>query len=481
MPNFMDIYYHLCVAEGFAGSGGFSAHDFWSYAPLGRPHLYPPLFHFLILGFLKLGLPPLFIARFLDLVNFPLFLAVIWIFMRQLFNRRLAFFSVLISSSLYSFYLASSNFLPATFAFIFGLLSLLALKKDKIISASICLSLCFYAHAQIPWFFILTCILYGLLDRADLTRCLKTASLGVLFSLPMLIYLLANLKAYHPGFAHENFILELNLYILLAALGLKKVFKERGVYYLLLSLAISVFAFAFTYPYRYISGQGLLGWIFLSAVGLEQLYESVPSGLKQKNAQGMFSVALIVLFLLVSPALIFKGGKKVKLSIFDSTYINLVSLQKNAERPNDYSLSSSRFIDELVKIIRKDSQSQDIIFTNLDFAGTMLSSLAQRADARGMLREVMLGVKSDPILESRLIVWFKDYRSEPDKNLSAAVARYNLEKIAETDIAYIYRNNYARAKEQISRANIPNLVILAIFLVTGAVLAWDISRKRKNY
>jgi hypothetical protein len=483
LPNFLDIYYHLSVAQGFAKAGGFSAHDFWSYAPAGRPHLYPPLFHFLILVFLKSGLSAIFIARLLDIVTFPLFLVVILLFMRQLFNLQLAFFAVLISSSLYSFYLASSNFLPLTFAFMFGLLSLWALKKHKIISASIFLSLCFYTHAQTPWFFILTYILYGLLDRANLMRCLKTVFFGILLSLPIIIYLLANLKSYHPGLAYENFILELNLYILLALLGLKKVFKEKSGYYLLLSLGISVFAFVFSYPYRYISGQGLLGWVLLSSIGLQRIYESAQASLtriKQKNIEATFIIALIILFLLISPALIFKGDKKVKLDIFNSTYINLVSLEKSAERPNDYSISSSRFIDELIKIVRKSSQNGDIIFANLNFAGTMISSLSDRADAFGMVREVVPKGKGDPILNAHLIIWFKDYKDSLDKNLTAAVGKYNLEKISETDIAYIYRNNFAKSKEQVSKANIPNVIILAIFLLTACLLVWDLVRNRNN-
>ena len=489
MPNFLDIYYHLSVAQGFAKAGGFSAHDFWSYAPFGRPHLYPPLFHFLILAFLKSGLSALFIARLLDLLVFPLFLIVIWFFMRELFSRQLAFFAVLISSSLYSFYLASSNFMPVTIAFMFGLLSLLAHQKNRSICAAIFLALCFYTHAQIPWFFILTYIFYGLSDRTNLARCFKTAGLGILLSLPMIIYLLRNIPAYHPKLAYENFVLELNLYLLLTILGLKKVFQEKSKYYLLLSLGISAFPFIFSYPYRYISGQGLVGWIFLSSLGLERIYVAA-------QVRRSFLILLVVLLLLFSPTLIFAPLERVfvtgrgfltgsardknfKLAIFNSTYINLVSLEKTSQRPNDYSISSSKFIDELIKIVRKNSQDGDIIFTNLDFVGTMIASLSDRADAKGMVREVLPEVKSDPIPNARIIIWFKDYEARPDKNLTAVVAKYNLEKIGETDIAYIYRNNLVQSKEQLNRANIPSNTVFLICLLALSALVWDLAQKQK--
>jgi hypothetical protein len=372
--------------------------------------------------------------------------------------------------------------MPVTFAFMFGLLSLLAYQKNKIISAAIFLGLCFYTHAQIPWFFILTYVFYGLLDRPNLARCLNTAGLGILVSLPMIIYLLRNIHAYHPELTYENFVLELNLYLLLTILGLKKVFQGKSRYYLLLSLGISAFPFIFSYPYRYISGQGLVGWIFLSSLGLERIYESAQASLariKQKNAQGNFIIALIILFLLISPALIFTRDKNFKLAIFNSTYINLVSLEKSSPRPNDYSISSSKFIDELIKIIRKNSQEKDIIFTNLDFIGTMIASLSDRADAKGMVREVLPEVKSEPISNARLIIWFKDYAARIDKNLTTVVAKYNLEKIAETDIAYIYRNNFAQSKEQVNKANIPSNKVFLVCLLTVGVLVWDLARRKK--
>lgn len=476
LPNFIDIYHHLLAAQGFSSAGGFSAHDFWSCAPVGRPNLYPPLFHFLILVFLKSGFSAVFIARLLDVITFPLFLAVIWIFMRQLFNARAAFFAVLISSSLYSFYLASSNFMPLTLAFMFGLLSLLAFKKNKIISASIFLSLCFYTHAQAPWFFILTYVLYGFLERVNFKRCLKTVFLGILLSLPVIIHLLANLNSYRPALAYENFVLEANLYILLAVLAFKKVFQERGAYYLLLSLAVSLFAFVFSYPYRYISGQGLLGWILLSSIGAARIYESTFGRIKRKDTEGFLIIAIILLFIFISPALIFKKEGKVQLSIFNSTYTNLVFQGEGAQRPNDYSVSSSRFIDELVDIIRRNSGDGEIIFTNLNFAGTMLSSLSGRLDATGMIREVIPRYNYDPVLGARLIIWFKDEEGAPGKNLSAVVSRYNLEKINETEIAYIYRNNLAQPKKEAKKADIPDGIIFFIFLVTVAALAWDLSR-----
>ena len=469
LPNFLDIYYHLATAQGFAKAGGFITHDFWSYAPVGRPHLYPPLFHFVILALLKTGLSPLFVARLLDVFVFPAFLAVIWFFMYSLFNGRLAFFSILISASLYSFYLASSNFMPATFACIFGLLSFWAHERGRIISASIFLSLAFYSHAQIPWFFVLSYIAYGLFNRAQLTRCLSVVLCGIVLSLPIIAHLFRNMHFYNPKLMYENFILELNLYMLLAFLSIKMVFHEKGRFFLLFSLGIAILPFIFSYPYRYISGQGLLGLIFLSAVGLDLFF--------QKKAAIPLVIPWIILFILCSPTIAVTRNKAVNFSIFNSTYINLVSFEKKIQRPNEYSLSSSKFMDELVRIVKTNSKDNDIISTNLPFMGTVISALAERADADAMLQEIDPGTWQDPVRQAKLIIWFKDKEGRRDRKLSALVSAYHLEKVAETGIAHVYRNNVTRSRERVQRADIPNRFILLICLLAISVLVWDLPQK----
>ncbi|MGE5197295.1 MAG: hypothetical protein ACM3IL_02200 [Deltaproteobacteria bacterium] len=483
LPNFMDIYYHLAVAQGFAKAGGFSAHDFWSYAPYGRAHLYPPAFHFLTLALIKTGLPVLGVARLLDVVTFPLFLLSIWLFMRLLFNARLAFFSVLLSSSLYSFYLASSNFMPVTYAFIFGLLSLLCLEKDKVLSAGLFLGLCFYTHAQIPWFFILTLAAYGLFDKSNLIRCLKSAILGILLSAPIIIYLFKNRNFYTPGMAHENFILEVNLYIFLSILGMRVVLKEKKRYGLLLSLAVAMVPFVFSYPYRYISGQGLVGAILLSAVGLDRLYAAGEKLFLRPGCgriKESYPAVLIILFMLVSPEFLLRTGQGLKFTFFGSAYLNLAAIGKTADRPNDYSISSSKYVGKLIKIVRENSQDRDIIFSNLDFAGTLISALTGRADASGMLREVGPRADHEPIRDSRIVVWFKDPDGSPGKGMMQAVSGYSLKEIAQTDIAYIYRNDFAQSAEQIKRATIPSSIIIAAAFIIASLLVWDIFLRGAN-
>ena len=77
-PKFLDAYYHLAVMKGFEEAGGYVTSAFWEYAPAGRPHLYPPALHILMLSFYKLGLSAISVARLVDLAAYPIFLFAFW-------------------------------------------------------------------------------------------------------------------------------------------------------------------------------------------------------------------------------------------------------------------------------------------------------------------------------------------------------------------------------------------------------------------
>ena len=66
-PKFIDIYYHFSVVKNFDFVNGLVIHDYWEYAPAGRPHLYPPLFHLIILLFMKSGINTELLMKFTNL------------------------------------------------------------------------------------------------------------------------------------------------------------------------------------------------------------------------------------------------------------------------------------------------------------------------------------------------------------------------------------------------------------------------------
>lgn len=456
-PNFLDIYYHLSYALGLDKAGGFTSHTFWEYAPYGRVNLYPPFFSLLLLCLIKIGIPLINIARSMDVIIFPLFLLLIWFILNSIFNSITAFFSVAIAAFTYSLYLSSSNFVPMTCGVMEGLLCFWAVEQGKYRLASVLLGLTFYTHIQIPWLFVFTFLIYALVNKKYIY--FKVVLCAIALGLPFLFYLLKNAQSYHFSLEYEHFVEEINLCLVFSCIGIKKVFKQRERYFFPIILFLISILFSLLYPYRYLSGQGTLGIIVLAAVGIEHVLAKF-AGTKLK----IFALVLILFCIVCAPSFIKTKDHKLIFLPLNSTPINLIWRNHEIQRGNEQTLYT-RHIQEIVKIVHDNSAPNDIIYTNLPLVGTMIATMAERSDAGGMLREVSPKNKMDPVLNAKLIIWFKD---EQDTNLRKnIIQRYSLTELFETPMAYIYRNNSTKAQMHVEKPLISNqwmfIIVVGLF------------------
>lgn len=217
-PTFIDVYYHLSTMLGFNISEGFSPRAFWEYAPVGRAQLYPPLLHFIMLAFYKLGLPAIKVAKLMEFLMYPALLITLWLLIKKIFSRRLAFFAVLIAVSSYPFYLSTVDFLASSLAVIFGLLAFLSLERRRLLAAILLLTLAFYSHSSTSFYLVLSFILYGFFNRQGLKSVLTMIIGAVILASPLFIYQF-NLRHYisfRP--VAENFPLEINFLVCFLAL-----------------------------------------------------------------------------------------------------------------------------------------------------------------------------------------------------------------------------------------------------------------------
>ena len=141
LPIFLDIYYHASCMTGFRDAGGIVLHDFWEYAPVGRPHLYPPLFHLILLGLSKASLPILFILRLVSATIYPLFLFTISWVVSKLYNDRCAFFTVLAATLPYTFLLNVITAIPSSIALIILVLLFYAIETKRTLCGILLLGL----------------------------------------------------------------------------------------------------------------------------------------------------------------------------------------------------------------------------------------------------------------------------------------------------------------------------------------------------
>lgn len=482
LPQFMDIYYHLLTAWGFIQAGGYSGWDFWQYAPYGRIHIYPPVFHIILAFLIKLGISKIILAKFFEVITPVAFLSILWYFLRKNFNERLAFFALLTFSSSFTFYLSLLNHIPASLAFIFGLLAFHQLLQGRSLRALLLLSLCFYTHIGVAWFLAFSLFFYGLLNKQYQKSCFLIFIPLFILSLPILFKQLAGLKFIsNLGMnLNERYLCRFKIIdYLLAFWGLFLAFKQDTKYRLFLSLFFASFIFL-VYPYRFFSAQGYLPIIFLSALSLDTLYEKLSSRgifptfrlLIMRSAatndliRNLVVIATVFL-LFLSPTVAMerpneKGSLNYKLQLFDSAFMGMLFAKgQTLWYPKDY-LSAAT-------LIKNNSQDSDIIYCSLGLTGVTLASISGRATANALLPEVGPSRKFDPFLVSKIIIFTQD---DDQRVVNRVVSSYKLNKIGENRLFIFYINPLCQVKTVISKASVPFWMILLVSLVFICLFCW---------
>ncbi|OGX26993.1 MAG: hypothetical protein A3J51_06335 [Omnitrophica WOR_2 bacterium RIFCSPHIGHO2_02_FULL_45_21] len=494
LPQFMDIFYHILTAWGFIQAGGYSGWDFWQYAPVGRTHIYPPFLHIVLAFLIKSGISKIILVKFLETAAPITCMLTLWYFVKRNYSSRLAFFSMLMLGSSFSFYSSLSNYLPATLAMIFGFLGLDELFKVRFVRPALLFTLCFYTHIGMSWFFALSVILYGLFDKRYARVFFAAFAFALILSAPMLYKQLTGLRYISiSGIGNEKYFCEFKtIDYLLAFNAIWLLRKKDKKYRLFLAFFLSSLIFL-PYPYRFINAQGYLPIILLSAMALDYLYEKFWDKRRYTKPLSIFLFGYILLF---SPTVAMnkdmeKGGRiKYKIHLADSALINLLLPGRN-ERifsslvwlPNEY-LSLSQ-------LIRENSLAGDIIYSKLYLLGIIASSLSERASANGLFPEIAPSGKFDPFLVSKLIVVPQD---EDREMFEAILKNYHLQKVGENRLFIVYKNYLKSpsgdksAKMHIERASLTfkaiSLILavwMLLFIFAGRIEHFLCKENRLNY
>ncbi|NQT46721.1 MAG: hypothetical protein HQ593_04495 [Candidatus Omnitrophica bacterium] len=489
-PIFLDMYYHLSCALGFDRAGGIVTHDFWEFAPLGRPHMYPPFLHILMLGFYKIGFSPLSIARLISVLLYPTLLASAWYVMRWFSSSpRTAFFALLLSTIPYGIFLVTTNTIAASLVVIMALFSFILIERNRLVAATILLGLAFYTHVMLAFFMAMGLLIYGSIKREKLYSTLMVIGIGSILALPWLTHLWNNRAYFTAVSAYENRYLELYpLNFLLGGIGIALILKKRREGYFLIALLLAILPMAIKHRYRFLCGQGLFILSLMGGFSLEAGYAAMRRYIVDNKNRAIYLVMLPVVLVLaltfITPSIIVDSEKgSAGFNPRNSTFTNLVPGYREADefRANEVSIYHSRFTSELVGIIESNTKADDIILCNYSYVGGLLSVLTGRAISTGMLYEVMpiqakFGL--DPVKVSSLVVWIKDPEKEGDKIFFSLVKKFKLKRIAETDIAYIYRNPKADTKSEVSDPIISLKLVYLLLLASFVAILWDIMRKK---
>ena len=482
LPYFMDCYYHLAVMKGFSAAGGWVGHAFWEYAPYGRPHLYPPFFHFLELVLFKCGVGPILIARLFDFLIFPIFLVVVWRVVRKLYTQELAFYSLFLICSSYTLYLALINNIPFTIAFILGFLSFYFFKEMKPWSSWICLTFAFYTHPWMPWLMMGALVFYAF-GRRTQRKLLLWICFGAIFAAsPFIIHQLRYSHFFVPVKALEFYMAEINpLIFILGLAGVWFSFKKQGDYLFFLGLAFTMSFLLLTNRDRFLQGHGVIPFSFLGAVALLEL-KTILSHKYRNKGNVLFFTICILFFYLATPLILISPFREKPDFAFKSWLIGQIDSGQFFGTPKEETIYFPKYINKAVRLLTDNSAPDDIFFSNFSYAAGMISVLSERATSTAMLSEVKPLVSFDQIGLSRLILWFKDPDAKNEKRLADIVHRYRLEKIGETDVVYLYLNKQSSSHRIILPAVVPSWVCLGLlFLCMAAITIENIPKCQRHH
>ncbi|MDP8260096.1 MAG: hypothetical protein P9L96_03735 [Candidatus Gygaella obscura] len=465
-PMFIDIYYHLNVMLGFSKAGGYVTHAFWEFAPVGRAHVYPPLLHFLMLIFYKLGFSKLFIARFFSAFIYPILLFSVWYFVRKILTKRIAFFVLLMLSSSYYFYLETCNVLAFSLGLCFGIWALFFMHKKRFLSTFLFLLLSLYSHAISGWLIVFTVICFSLLDKR-FRFGIKSAVFCIIGYLPFIIHQVINRNYFHFVNVKAMHYLEFNILVYLFAVFGYIVYMSRIKQYnkIYLAVLLGFIPLTFIYPQRFLSGQGLIAIVLIAAFGLDKCFRLLKE-------RGWIVLIIFSLFYFVLPGVNVRKDS-VSFKGINSLFVSMLPEIKSSVQHNARPIYSAKFIDPIIEIVKENSDDSDIIYSNFSYIAGLFSTFSERATSSGMLQEVRPLKDFDQIKHAKLIIWLKELEAGFPQELKKVIKKYSLEKIAETELVYIYNNPEAKSQVVVNKSVMPNLLVFGVLVLIVGLLVMD--------
>ena len=464
LPQFIDGYYHLSVANGFIASGGWVGWDWWSWAPFGRPHLYPPFYH-LLLSFMQfIGISGLNSLRIVEVLITPLFFFTLWYTCSKIFNSRVSFFAILALSSFFSFYSAVSANVPASFAMIFGFLSWLFLDKKKFLRAAICLTLTFYTHAAVCWMFFISILFVAIFDKDLRKQTLFVLLFSFVLALPFLFHQIRYLDYLDIKVLGEVKFIHFSIFLVLLGLASCIYFivkRERWFLFVLGYFFAAVLLFA-KYPYRFFSAQGMVAAGLAAALLLERIF----SVISRKKANLL--IVLVSFYLFFSHATLDLDQGKLKFNGFNSTFYNFFTARM-------YSLFEfkpllvPKYYFPISQVIKDNTSESDIIYSNSSIAAQIFSALTKRPSSDSMLWEVKPKKEFKNYEYAKLIIWMKSFITT---NITGK-EDLRWRKIYEDDIAYVFLNEKYKPSLKMRTAAVSFRFITYIIVTIALVFVLD--------
>jgi hypothetical protein len=482
-PVFVDIYYHMSVMVSFDKAGGIVLWDFWEFAPEGRPHLYPPLLHCIML-FLSEGLTDTAVGKFVSFVMFPASLITVWIFGRELFSRKTGLYSIVVLSSCIEYFRLQAITSAAALVLVLVPLVFLAYEKKRYIAASVLLALCLYTHVGMGPIAVGAFALYAVLKRDTLKKGMQVLAGSLMLYAPWGIHTLLNMESLSASSPSSNFSLILIPWIL-GIIGLGICLKRKKEFLIPVCILVCMVPIAFTYIGRF-TGHTILPLAILSGIALTYIDNRVSP-----SKRVVFVIGAVLVLSLFAPTIgvheqqkrgIQPPQRQQNRPIPSQKVPGVPDMTQRAQQlrpqslikarslmstllvmPSDSYLTSDNI--QMAEIIKRNSQENEIVFIQGGSMGCFVTATTGRPQMFGMWQEVSSDYEPDPKEASVFVV--DTGRRVPEQ----------LIKVGETNKWVVYRAPH-RTTVDIPNAAVGKGIVYVLLMAAAGVVVYDFVHKK---
>ncbi len=476
-PVFIDIYYHLSVMRGFDTAGGVVAYDFWEYAPGGRPHLYPPLLHVLMLTLYKAGLNEAAVGTIVSVAMYPLSQLTAWLATREIYTRKTALYTLVFLSVVPQYFTSQAIVSAAALVLAMTPIIFYAIERGRETAAITLMGACLYTHLSMPHITAFSLLIYAALNKEKRRRVLRTVGAAYLLASPWLVHVILNVEnIVTRGMPSMTIGLPL-FHVVSAAIGVAYCLKEKKAYYFPAAFILGMSVIALMYPSRFAS-HSVLPMSILAGIALDRSTSTLEGNGKRTGY--VLAAALIIAVVLFTPLISVSAGGTMRgpvrrrpiLVVQESVIPRLIS-GRIVERGILRNLLTRENL-EVARIVLENSDEGDIIFTNNGPYGCFLTSFTGRSQTTGMFHEVAPEEEITPPDTARIIVIVAE--RERHMRMWETPPRF-LERIARIGNVMILRRKGGEeglAKTEVANPVVPAEIAIALTLVGIAITVGDL-------
>ncbi|MGQ9731364.1 MAG: hypothetical protein ACUVX8_08820 [Candidatus Zipacnadales bacterium] len=372
-PFISDTYYHLVVAKQIALGGKIPAWGDWDYAPVGRPHLYPPLLHLILAGLARLTGGILSAGQVLAVLFLPASLLTCWYAARWVFDSRTALVALLALSLDCGHAVVELIYIPSCLVNLLVPPLLITVLTRRTWASIVLLTLMLYAHLGIPYLVVLGLVLFALKYPRYRSEVLKVVGVSLLWVSPWMLRTWLHREwivdvTTHGGLPMSVWKRILSLQMFNGVLigcglwGLRNLRKSRVQETIVRWMLVGMLPLLFSYGGRFTMHAAPLFALSAGTV----LVKLIPARPSWKHA-----AALTVATLLPAPGLI---------PLTATHAIVLLALQGRPLMGSDRHKSEAYLedCDEAIDWIKAHTQPREVVYVNKEWLGDLVPLLTDR-------------------------------------------------------------------------------------------------------